>query len=136
MDRLAFLESLIGRPYKLGARGPEAFYCYSLARHIQRHLAGIEMLDVEFAEPTTRAQAEAMLSHPERQAWAEVPDARDLDLVLMGNVAKRDFHLGTYIVPVTTGVVFHIDRTAGVVADDIPALQVSGFNYMRMFRRT
>jgi cell wall-associated NlpC family hydrolase len=136
-DRLAFLESLIGNPYKIGARGPEAFDCYSLARHIQTQLAGVSMPDVEFAEPTTRAQAEAMLSHPERQAWEEVPEgeAKDLDLVLMGNVAKRDFHLGTYITLTTAGAIIHIDRSAGVVVDDIPALRASGYNHLRFWRR-
>lgn len=137
MDRLAFLEGLIGKRYEIGARGPDAFDCYGLARHIQNELAGVSMPDVLFAEPTTRAQAEAMLSHPERRAWDEVAeaDARDLDLVLMGNVAKRDFHLGTYVRMTTTGAVIHIDKTAGVVVDDIPALRAIGFNHLRVFRR-
>jgi cell wall-associated NlpC family hydrolase len=137
MDRLAFFESLIGKPYKIGERGPSAFDCYGLARHIQIELADVSMPDVAFAEPTTRAQAEAMLSHPEREAWEEIPEAeaRELDLVLMGNVAKRDFHLGTYIVPATTGAVIHIDKAAGVVVDDIPALKASGFSYLKFYRR-
>ncbi|WP_152568870.1 NlpC/P60 family protein [Microvirga sp. BSC39] len=137
MDRLAFYESLIGKPYKIGERGPAAYDCYGLAAHIQRELAGVQMPDIDPVEATTRAQAEAMLSHKERQAWEEVPtaEAKELDLVLMGNVAKRDFHLGTYIVPGTVGVVLHIDKHAGVVVDDIPALKASGFNYLRTFRR-
>lgn len=137
MDRLAFLESLVGKPYKIGARGPHEFDCYGLARHIQTELAGIDMPDVVFAEASTRAQAEAMLSHPERHSWEEVPepDARDLDLVLMGNVAKRDFHLGTYVVPVTTGMVIHTDQAVGVCVHDVPALKAIGFNYLRFFRR-
>ena len=137
MDRLTFLESLIGKPYKIGARGPQEFDCYGLARHIQLELAGIDMPEVAFAEPTTRAQAEAMLSHKEREAWEEVPEseAKEFDLVLMGNVAKRDFHLGTYIFPSTAPAVIHIDRKAGVVVDDLPALRASGFNYLRIFRR-
>jgi cell wall-associated NlpC family hydrolase len=137
MDRLAFYESLIGKPYKVGAQGPSEFDCYGLARHIQQELAGIRMPEIAPVEPTTRAQAEAMLSHTERDAWEEVPEseARELDLVLMGNVAKRDFHLGTYIVPATTGAVIHIDKAAGVVVDDLPALRASGFNYCRFWRR-
>lgn len=136
-DRLAFLESLIGRPYEIGARGPAAFDCYGLAAHIQRELAAVDMPAIAFAEPTTRAAAEALLVHPERDAWEEIAeaDAREFDLVLMGNVAKRDFHLGTYIVPVTTAAVIHTDKVAGVVVDDIPALRAIGFNFLRFFRR-
>lgn len=137
MDRLDFLESLVGKSYKIGARGPDEFDCYGLARHIQMELGGIDMPDVAFAEPTTRAQAEAMLTHPERQAWEEVTEAEveDLDLVLMGNVAKRDFHLGTYVKLTTNGAVLHIDHHAGVVVDDIPALRAIGFNYLKFYRR-
>jgi hypothetical protein len=135
-DRNAFLSSLIGRPYELGARGEDSFDCYGLARYLQHELAGIEMMEVPFVEASTRAQAEAMLSHPERKLWEEVEHPRDLDLVLMGNVAKRDFHLGTFIVATTAGGVLHIDRANGVVFDDIPSLKASGFNYLKIYRRT
>jgi hypothetical protein len=137
MDRLAFFTGLVGKPYRIGARGPDAYDCYGLARHVQRELAGVEMPDIPPVEPTTRAMAEALLVHPERQAWDEVPEgeARELDLVLMGNVAKRDFHLGTVIQPSTRWVILHIDRTVGVVADDAPALRASGFNHLTFYRR-
>lgn len=135
-DRNAFLSSLIGRPYELGARGPDRFDCYGLARYLQHELAGIEMAEVPFVEASTRAQAEAMLSHPERKLWEEVEHPKDLDLVLMGNVAKRDFHLGTFIVAAVAGGVLHIDKANGVVFDDMPSLKATGFNYLRLFRRT
>ena len=134
-DRNASLAALIGRPYAIGARGPDAFDCYGLARHVQREFAAIDMPDVPFTDPTTRAAAEAMLAHSERALWREVEQPHDLDLVLMGNVAKRDFHLGTFVVPVTAGIVLHIDKANGVVADDIPSLRATGFNYLRFFRR-
>lgn len=134
--RVAFLAGLIGRPYRIGARGPDEFDCYGLARHVQRELAAVDMPDVAFSDATTRAAAEAMLAHPEREAWAELAgQPQDLDLVLMGNVAKRDFHLGTFVVPAIAGIVLHIDQRNGVVADDIPSLQATGFNYLRFFRR-
>ena len=94
MDRLAFYESLIGKPYKIGARGPDEFDCYGLARHIQISRVGIDMPDVQFAEPTTRAQAGrrgpgrpdapvaavALASDEAGElAGAEVLDARHLD---------------------------------------------------------
>ncbi|WP_132254745.1 NlpC/P60 family protein [Methylobacterium segetis] len=135
--RAAFLEDLIGRPYRIGATGPDAFDCYGLARHVQSALYAVPMPALPFVAATTRAQAEAMLAHEERRNWRETPEheARDGDLVLMGNVAKRDFHLGTFVVPGTAGVVLHVDQHAGVVADDIPALRSVGFNYLKFFRR-
>lgn len=138
MDRIAFLQSLIGRPYRIGATGPDAFDCYGLSRHVQHALYGYELPVLPFVAATTRQQAEAMLNHPERGNWQEVDehDARDGDIVLMGNVAKRDFHLGTFIVPATSGVVLHINEQAGVVVDDLPSLRAIGFHYLRIFRRS
>jgi cell wall-associated NlpC family hydrolase len=137
INRVDFLEDLIGRPYRIGATGPEAFDCYGLARHVQGALYAVPMPELPFVAATTRTQAEAMLNHAERKNWREVPEheARDGDLVLMGNVAKRDFHLGTFVMPETAGVVLHVDQAAGVVADDLPALRSVGFRYLRCFRR-
>lgn len=136
-DRLTFLEGLIGRPYRIGATGPDAFDCYGLARHIQAELYAVAMPALPFVAATTRAQAEAMLGHAERENWREISEieARDGDLVLMGNVIRRDFHLGTFVVPETAGMVLHVDRLAGVIADDLPSLRSIGFNYLRCFRR-
>lgn len=138
MDRIAFLQALIGRPYKIGATGPDAFDCYGLARHVQNEIYGVDLPALPFVAATTRQQAEAMLNHPERANWQEIPEheARDGDIVLMGNVAKRDFHLGTFIVPSTSGVVLHINEQSGVVVDDLPSLRAIGFNYVRCFRRS
>jgi len=137
IDRLAILESLIGRPYLIGATGPDAFDCYGLARYIQAELYDVAMAELPFVAATTRSQAEAMLNHAERKNWREIPEheARDGDLVLMGNVIRRDFHLGTFVVPETAGMVLHVDQLAGVIADDLPSLRSIGFNYLRCFRR-
>jgi cell wall-associated NlpC family hydrolase len=136
-DRLAFLEALIGRPYRIGATGPDAFDCYGLARHLQHNLFSYDLPELGAVYVTTRSQAEAMLSHPETKNWREIPDyeARDGDIVLMGNTLKRNFHLGTFVVPVTAGVVLHVDNVSGVLADDLPSLRSIGFNYVRIFRR-
>jgi len=136
MDRLAFYESLIGKPYRIGANGEDgSFDCYGLAQYIQRELAGVQLPDVDARPATTRQQAEALLDHPERNNWVQIEEPEDLCLVLMGNVAKRDFHLGTYVVPSTVGGVLHISKEAGVVFDDMPALKASGWNYMKFYKR-
>lgn len=96
------------------------------------------MAEIPFAIATTRAQAEAMLLHPERNLWDEIQDyeARHLDLVLMGNVRKRDFHLGTYIRDGARGGIMHITQANGVVYEMPAALKNSGFAYQKFFRRT
>ena len=135
--RLDYFETLIGRPYQIGAMGPDKFDCYGLVRHVQGKCYAYEMPDLPYAIATTRSQAEAMLSHPEREKWQQVEtiDAQDGDIVLMGNVSGRDFHLGTYVVVNSLGLVLHTNPANGVVADDLPSLRSIGFNYLRIFRQ-
>lgn len=138
MDRLSYITGVIGRPYRIGARGPDAFDCYGLVRFVLGELQGLGLPD-DLGRPivTTRDQAEAMLSHPERENWMEIPahEAQDLDLILMGNVLGRDFHLGLFMQAGSNVGVLHVDQTRGVVFDDMPSLKASGFNYLRAFRR-
>ncbi len=54
----------------------------------------------------------------------------DGDLAPMRKVAKNDFHLGTYVVPGTAGVVLHMNETNSVVVDDLPSLRAIGFHYL------
>lgn len=52
-ERLAFLEALIGRPYRIGATGPDAFDCYGLARHLQHHLFSYDLPELGAVYVTT-----------------------------------------------------------------------------------
>lgn len=134
-NRIARLRALIGRPYQVGADGPDMFDCYGLARHVLGEVYGVALPPIarETAEP--RAAARAILAHPERAAWERVSSARDGDLVLMGNIDGRDFHLGVFVADGARRLVLHTDAPTGVVADDWPTLLAKGFHNVRYFRR-
>lgn len=136
--REEFLAGLIGRPYAIGAEGPEAYDCYHLARIIQERLGGYSMPRINVERPTTREIAQAMLAHSERANWRELEPhetPRDLDLLLMGNVQKRDFHLGVYVILGSSGSVIHCEAERGVVRASVPMLRQTGYNHLRFFRR-
>jgi len=135
-DRIARLRALIGRPYVVGADGPDAFDCYGLARYVLGEIYGVELPTIarEAAEP--RATARAILGHPERVMWERVAPPQDGDLVLMGNVDGRDFHLGVFVADGARRLVLHTDAPTGVVADDWPTLLAKGFHNVRYFRRS
>jgi cell wall-associated NlpC family hydrolase len=134
-DRYRYLAGLIGTPYCPGAEGPEAFDCYHLVAHVLANLEGYRLPRLQAEPATTREAAEAMLAHPERANWQEVASPQDLDLVLMGNVLKRDFHLGIYVLIGSSGSVLHCDRDRGVVRASVSILRQTGYNYLRFFRR-
>jgi cell wall-associated NlpC family hydrolase len=60
---------LLGIPFKRGARGPEAYDCYGLAREMFRR-AGVVVPD--FKSPGALEEIENLISH-ECHSWRKVP---------------------------------------------------------------
>jgi cell wall-associated NlpC family hydrolase len=135
MQHLARLAALIGRPYAVGADGPDCFDYYGLARHVLREVYGQDLPAIARPTAEPRAVARAILAHPERAAWEKVAEPFDGALVLMGNVDGRDFHLGVAVADGRQMLVLHTDEGPGVMADDLLTLPARGFHKITFFRR-
>lgn len=129
-DRVAVINGLIGRPYALGAQGPEAFDCYSTARELQLSLFGRDMPAFEMpAEAGRMAMAAAIAVHPERARWVEVDAPVDGALVTMAR-QSCGYHLGTFVAE-DGGLIVHALEGTGVVADTVGSLQSVGWRRFR-----
>lgn len=125
-DRASHLNALLGKPYRLGAAGSDAFDCYGLARHLQSTFYGRESPLFEMPAKAGRiAIAAAIAAHPERQRWVSTARAIDGAAVSM---AKQDigYHLGTYI-EIDGGLVVHALEDCGVVAEPLFTLRAFGW---------
>lgn len=115
--RAAFVNSLIGRPYKVGAQGPEVFDCWSLTRHVQRHLYGRELPAFQAPDDAgLQAIAGFIAGHPERRRWRPVPCAIDGALVSMFRMGIGH-HIGTFL-DLDGGLVLHALPACGVTVDE------------------
>lgn len=137
----AKLEQVVGVPYQVGADGPDLFDCYGLARWIQSECFGVPMPSIERTDISYTALAKTMLKHEDRRHWIQVDTPEHGDLILMGNVDGRDFHLGTYIMVGCTALCIHTDGPndgtvggPGVMVDDVVALGIRGFHSFRYLR--
>jgi len=124
MDRIAFINGLIGRPYKLGGQGPDAFDCYGLTRFVQRELFGRAM--PEFVTPERaglQAIAGFIQAHPERRNWRRIDGPVDGAIVSMFREGIGH-HMGTYL-DIDRGMVLHTlggedeSKSMGVVVDTL-----------------
>jgi cell wall-associated NlpC family hydrolase len=102
----------IGKPWRAGATGPDAYDCYGLARAASRALFGRDL-------PETLDDA---------QGWAPVPVAQDGDVVLMG--AAGDKHIGL----VVHGQCLHSLDPVGAVFESFVQLRFRGFSRLRFYR--
>jgi cell wall-associated NlpC family hydrolase len=115
-DKRALLRGLIGKPYRAGAGGPDAFDCYGLARHVMRELYAVALPD-RIAPAAIR-----------RSAWRRVAFPADGAIVLMG-AGPTPKHIGVYL----GDGVLHALEGAGVVFDPFDMLPFRGFGHFRVY---
>jgi len=131
MSRLQLVvESLLEKPWKLGAQGPEAYDCWSLVRHVQRALFGREVPIVELPETTAPHRiARLFETHPGNALWREAPRPSHGGGVLLSS-AKSPLHCGVWL-QVDGGVLLHCAEGVGVCADDLLKLKALGYYNFR-----
>lgn len=142
-ERDKFIQSLIGKRYVFGANGPDEFDCYGLVAYLNRHCMGYALPEIDRtgAEQTnqgiSRVVARNLLNNPERGHWSQLKDGAegDGDFVLMGNIDGRNYHIGMAVFLGRQFVVVHAEHPSGVIYDDVPSLQVKGYNKINFFRR-
>lgn len=132
IDRVAYISSLIGRPWTNDAS------CWHLACEVERALYGRGLPDVTVPEnPSWRWIIGTIATHPERARWSELPipaegivTAPDGALVLMAS-SQQPAHIGIWLPP--EGGVLHADASAGVVLEGLAHLRARGWARLRFF---
>lgn len=131
MNRVDTINALLGRPYVLGAQGPEAFDCYGLARQLQADLFERPMPAFEMPGQAGRtAIAAAIAVHPERQRWREIEAPVDGALITMARNTVG-YHIGTWLAE-DGGIIVHAIEDCGVVVDTFPSLEAIGWRKFRI----
>lgn len=124
------INGIVGKPYRLGAEGPDEFDCYSCTAAIQLHIFGRIMPKFAAAATSGRtALAVAITVNPERNNWVETSDPTHGSIVTMArNVCG--YHLGTYL-DIDGGVIAHAIEECGVVVDTMTSLTAIGWRRFR-----
>jgi cell wall-associated NlpC family hydrolase len=88
--------SLIGKPWKAAANGPDAFNCWGLVRYWFKHLHGLDMHDVAVAVESE--QAAAIMAAARAGGWRRVDGKPcDGDIALMRNPETAGRHVGVIL---------------------------------------
>lgn len=136
--RTRFLNSLIGKPHVVNAKGPDAFDCYHLAQYVQRNLFDRQLPDIDTPNERTWADIIAIIdNHPERASWREVPTppgsliyAGDGAIVLMA-ASRLPAHVGVWCAPERS--IIHCDKPDGVMFHNLMTLRIIGWQKLRFY---
>lgn len=140
MTRNELLRSLVGKPYAENAKGPDAYDCWHLVRHVRAALFQDVLPDFDVPEkPSLLWLAHMFKNADERKNWRQViqqgivwnPGA-DGNLVLMSK-ATSAVHIGIWL-KAERGIL-HSVETDGVVFQDIPVIKANGWGHLRYFER-
>lgn len=126
---LEYVNSLIGKPWKSGARGPDFYNCWFLCRDIQKTLFNRDLPIIEVDEKSVLSIAREFSINDHRKKWKEVPVPSHGCLVEMSS-GKHPFHIGVYL-EVDGGGVIHCQNPSGVVFDKMQLLPISGWRKLR-----
>lgn len=136
-DAAALVRALYaaGIVWRLGARGPRAFDCWSLTQLVQQHLFGRALMDVDLgARPSRTDILRAVALHPAHAQWRarEAEEgAMHGDVVTMAH-RSAPWHVGTWL-SLDGGVVLHCAEEAGLRVDDARSLRASGWAALRFY---
>jgi hypothetical protein len=125
--------------HRLGARGPLAFDCWSMAQLVQFHLFGRVLRNVDLgATPSRTDVLRAVRSHGARMDWEEsgawTATAELPTHGAMVTMAHRDtpWHVGVFLA-VDRGVCLHLSES-GLCADDRVVLEAKGYSTLLAHR--
>ena len=107
-----FANKYIGRPWVAGAQGPDSFDCWGFVRYVLKHEYGHDVPQVNVNAECLRDVLHAFLTDLAFTAFEEVPLPRDGDVVWLD---------------VDGGGVLHCCRNSGVVFQNVPSLNATGW---------
>ena len=120
-----FANKYIGKPWIAGKQGPDSFDCWGFVRYVLLHEYGYNVPPVNINPDNLRDVLHAFRSDLAFQAFIEVKEPCDGDVVLMRQ-AKNPVHAGLWL-DIDGGGILHCVRGNGVVFQNISSLNMCGW---------
>lgn len=126
-------ESYLGKPWRSGAVGPDAYDCHGIVRAVYADQCGMVLPAVEANALSTLDVARAMRGY-DYSDWLEIPEpSLDLDVVEM-SLHRRPHHVGVFLTLDGGGVLTSVEGP-GVVFQPLFSLRRHGWNITNVYRR-
>jgi hypothetical protein len=124
----------IGRPYEHGARGPKAFDCWGLIWFVYQRHFGISLPELPGITTAGALACAKAIRLAIEEEWIETTCPFDGCAVAMGQTDYCFYHVGLYT-SADGGLIVHaLGKPAGVVADTLKRIRLSGFRTIKFFR--
>lgn len=125
MTLIELVQNNLGKPWRVGTNGPDAFDCWGWAQFVQHN--GFHRYIETISEPPAnpRELIEFVKNHAARKSWREVSKPVHGGLVELAH-NTRPFHIGVYL-DIDGGGITHAAPRIGVTFDTVLALRAAGW---------
>jgi hypothetical protein len=138
-----FVAGVIFKPWAKGGEGPDAYWCYGLAKVTERTLAGRELPLINCEPADVRTAVRLVRDHAVTDEWLNVPSPRHLDVVTLSR-AHLSHHIGVWL-SLDGGMLLHaleqFDRNGkpapkkpGVLLGSMAQLRMGGWRSFEFYR--
>lgn len=125
-----FIKGYMNAPFKHDCYGPEAFDCYGLVWHINKHHNAREFPRFDDMRAQTSRINATIQGQVSTEDWEEKQQPTDFDLVVMRRAGEA-YHVGVWFA-VDGGRVLH-STPQGVLCNDLGALRRMGFQHITYY---
>lgn len=131
---MSWPQSLIGKKFVSGGRGPDEFDCWGLLRWVYDKHWGISLPEYGGILPGTPDATRAIAHGAEMGEWHESKQA--VDGCAVGLSKHKIFHHVGVFTALDGGLVVHAYDQTGVVAQSLQSLKMNGWRRIAFFRHT
>lgn len=126
--KLSLISDLIGKPYKTGAKGPDAYDCWGLAQAVQAGLFGRTMptIDAPPDDNNPKTMIRFIRGHAARQQWKKADVFPKHGQLVEMSRANLPFHIGVYL-DIDSGGIIHSAQGIGVGFDPLIIMPSQGW---------
>ena len=122
----------IGKPWKAGCAGPDAFNCWGLVVDVYRRFYGKTLESIPVPENNLKALIKTVEVHPERYRWEATSIPKEGDVALLRQ-SRYPTHVGLWV-EVDGGGILHCIQGTGVVFQSLQALELSGWKIENFYK--
>lgn len=112
----SWITDYLGKPWQVGANGPDAFDCWGLLEDIYKTRKGIILSRYADLDKLNKKEVCLTMQRDLETTWQRLESPVDLCLVTLSNLLDRVFHVGCYIEK-DKGYVIHTQKKSGCMIE-------------------
>lgn len=121
----------LGKPWEVGANGPNSFDCWGLLEDIYKNEKGVTLSRYADLDKLCKEDVCRTIETDLQTTWIRLENPVDLCLVTLSNLPNKIFHVGCFIAK-DAGYVIHTRKNFGCMIEPMGKI-ILNWKYIRFY---